>query len=168
MVRKHHQEREETSRVLLSSDPLPLCEGIPSHFEGVPFSLHFFSAIRCFRSRMHASASRARYDTRTPPPFCLRQRCCSYLDNSNTGFVNVYKFSEFMKGFGPIKEAVKNVRRLSPTLLIISLSSSLSSLVSRLVSLTHIRSSLFLSSARRSSVNRKQRTTQTRLSLIQA
>lgn len=30
-------------------------------------------------------------------------------DNSNTGMINQHKFSEFLKGFGPVKDIVKNV-----------------------------------------------------------
>jgi hypothetical protein len=33
----------------------------------------------------------------------------SILDNSNTGQVNQHKFSEFLKGFGPIQDCLKNV-----------------------------------------------------------
>ncbi len=33
-----------------------------------------------------------------------------YVDNSNTGHVNQHKFSEFLKGFGPIQDCLKNVR----------------------------------------------------------
>jgi len=32
------------------------------------------------------------------------------LDNSNTGCINQHKFSEFLKGFGPIQDCVKNVK----------------------------------------------------------
>lgn len=31
------------------------------------------------------------------------------LDNSNTGFINQHKFSEFLKGFGPVQDCIKNV-----------------------------------------------------------
>eukprot|EP01117_Protostelium_nocturnum_P004468 TRINITY_DN1609_c0_g1_i1.p1 TRINITY_DN1609_c0_g1~~TRINITY_DN1609_c0_g1_i1.p1 ORF type:complete len:526 (-),score=149.64 TRINITY_DN1609_c0_g1_i1:77-1654(-) len=34
------------------------------------------------------------------------------IDNSNTGFVNQHKFSELLKGFGPVTEVVRNVRRI--------------------------------------------------------
>jgi len=34
------------------------------------------------------------------------------LDNSNTGFINQHKFSEFLKGFGNPQDCVKNVRRI--------------------------------------------------------
>lgn len=32
------------------------------------------------------------------------------IDNSNTGAVNQHKFSEFLKGFGPVQDCIKNVR----------------------------------------------------------
>jgi len=34
------------------------------------------------------------------------------LDNSNTGFINQHKFSEFLKGFGPVQDCVKNVKSI--------------------------------------------------------
>lgn len=34
------------------------------------------------------------------------------LDNSNTGFINQHKFSEFLKGFGQIQDCVKNVKSI--------------------------------------------------------
>jgi hypothetical protein len=34
----------------------------------------------------------------------------SILDNSNTGFVSQHKFSEFLKGFGPVQDCVRNVK----------------------------------------------------------
>jgi len=34
------------------------------------------------------------------------------LDNSNTGYINSHKFSEFLKGFGEVQDAVKNVRNI--------------------------------------------------------
>jgi hypothetical protein len=33
----------------------------------------------------------------------------SVLDDSNTGFVTVYKFAEFMKPFGPLPESINKV-----------------------------------------------------------
>eukprot|EP01087_Luapelamoeba_hula_P024516 TRINITY_DN9358_c0_g1_i1.p1 TRINITY_DN9358_c0_g1~~TRINITY_DN9358_c0_g1_i1.p1 ORF type:complete len:557 (+),score=92.16 TRINITY_DN9358_c0_g1_i1:184-1854(+) len=33
------------------------------------------------------------------------------LDNSSTGYVNMYKWSEFLKGFGPLPEVVVNLRQ---------------------------------------------------------
>ncbi len=32
-----------------------------------------------------------------------------WTDNSNTNFINQHKFSEFLKGFGPVRDCVKNV-----------------------------------------------------------
>jgi len=34
------------------------------------------------------------------------------LDNSNTGFINQHKFSEFLKGFGPVQDCIKNVKNI--------------------------------------------------------
>lgn len=34
------------------------------------------------------------------------------LDNSNTGFINQHKFSEFLKGFGQIQDCMKNVKSI--------------------------------------------------------
>ncbi len=36
----------------------------------------------------------------------------SNLDNANTGIVNRFKFAEFLKGFGPLDQCVKNVEKL--------------------------------------------------------
>lgn len=35
------------------------------------------------------------------------------LDNSNTGFINQHKFSEFLKGFGQVQDCVKNVKKIA-------------------------------------------------------
>eukprot|EP01119_Soliformovum_irregulare_P017626 TRINITY_DN5265_c0_g1_i3.p1 TRINITY_DN5265_c0_g1~~TRINITY_DN5265_c0_g1_i3.p1 ORF type:complete len:712 (-),score=239.28 TRINITY_DN5265_c0_g1_i3:707-2842(-) len=35
------------------------------------------------------------------------------LDNSNTGFISTYKFSEFLKGFGPFRSCVDNVTKIT-------------------------------------------------------
>ena len=37
----------------------------------------------------------------------------SIIDNSNTGHVNQHKFSEFLKGFGPIQDCIKNVKSIT-------------------------------------------------------
>jgi len=34
------------------------------------------------------------------------------LDNSNTGFINQHKFSEFLKGFGPVQDCIKNIKNI--------------------------------------------------------
>ncbi len=34
------------------------------------------------------------------------------LDNSRTGSVNRFKFSEFLKGFGPLEHCIENVNRV--------------------------------------------------------
>lgn len=37
---------------------------------------------------------------------------CELSDNSATGYVNMYKWSEFLKGFGPVTNVVTNVRNV--------------------------------------------------------
>lgn len=34
------------------------------------------------------------------------------IDNSNTGNVNQHKFSEFLKGFGPINDCIRNMKSI--------------------------------------------------------
>eukprot|EP01114_Cavostelium_apophysatum_P010543 TRINITY_DN2439_c0_g1_i1.p1 TRINITY_DN2439_c0_g1~~TRINITY_DN2439_c0_g1_i1.p1 ORF type:complete len:552 (+),score=137.51 TRINITY_DN2439_c0_g1_i1:904-2559(+) len=34
------------------------------------------------------------------------------LDNSGTGFINQHRFAEFLKGFGPVQDCLKNVRSI--------------------------------------------------------
>lgn len=33
------------------------------------------------------------------------------LDNSNTGFVSMFKFADFLSGFGPIRQCIDKVRK---------------------------------------------------------
>lgn len=32
-----------------------------------------------------------------------------FLDNSNTGFVSIFKFADFLNGFGPLKVCIDKV-----------------------------------------------------------
>jgi hypothetical protein len=36
-----------------------------------------------------------------------------FIDNCNTGSVSQHRFSEFLKGFGPVQDCIKNVRMFS-------------------------------------------------------
>ncbi len=35
--------------------------------------------------------------------------CYSHEDNTNTGYVSVFKFADFMDGFGPLNTVMKRV-----------------------------------------------------------
>lgn len=34
------------------------------------------------------------------------------IDNANTGFINQHKFSEFLKGFGPVQDCIRSVKSI--------------------------------------------------------
>lgn len=36
----------------------------------------------------------------------------SFLDHNITGYISQYKFSEFLKGFGPFDKSIENVQKI--------------------------------------------------------